>query len=197
MTETDASTPTTVAIIHGWAEGKRLSKRFADILTKRGFKVVNDPAVADVVFAHSLGCYLLPPDSKARRVLLVGVPLVPTERLPVALVRKLAKEARHHRAHDELGWWYKKLAYGFWCAVTKPHHIYYLFSKRNSTYLPNADDRRVLVVRPTDDPFMPAETNHLLEKRGYRRVELEGMHDDCWLDPEMYADLLEDTRTAL
>lgn len=187
-----ASKTKTIAIIHGWAEGNRLSKRLADTLRRRGFTISDNPAAADIVFAHSLGCYLVPSDTKAKVVLLVGVPSGPASLLPVALIRKLAREIAHHRKHKELGWWGKKLAYGAWCAVTKPSNMYYLFARRNLQNLPVGEGRRVVAVRPLHDPFVADNISDIVRQKGYGYREVNGQHDDCWLDPEVYASVIED-----
>lgn len=194
-------TPTTLAIIHGWAEGGRLSGRLAGALARRGFTVTDNLATADIIFAHSLGCYLVPSQSKAKLILLVGIPSGSNRSLPAALGRKLANEAVHHRRHAELGWWGKKLAYGAWCALAKPSNLFYIFTKRNLEHLPSADGRRVLVVRPRHDPFVSKNIDHILEEKGYEYREVNGQHDDCWLDPEVYAGIIEEailpTQSAL
>lgn len=64
----------TVALIHGFAGGKWHTKTFVKELEKAGLKVVGDTSGADVIIAHSTGCYIIPREPKAKLIFLIGIP---------------------------------------------------------------------------------------------------------------------------
>src|SRR4051812_17865495 len=110
----------TVAIIYGWAEGSWQSKRFARELEKRGLRLTRDVQNADVIVAHSSGCYLVPKEIRAELILLIGLPYWPERSLAAGIMYKLVAEMRHHRRDRSLIWWLNKLAHNTWYILTRP-----------------------------------------------------------------------------
>ena len=178
----------TIAIIHGWAEGKWLSKKFVEALQGAGFRVVSDPYDADIIFAHSLGSYRIPKDVRAKLIVLVGVPYIKNRSLPVAAARKMRREARYHRGNRENSWWYRKLLHGLVYIIVDPYSHYYLLTHRKPNHLPDTAHRTVMVIHPADDAFMPGS---LEAEHGYVAVEIPGLHDDCWTTPEPYIQAIQ------
>lgn len=179
----------TVAIIHGWAEGKGQSRQFVHELAENGFKVINDVNGADIIFAHSSGCYLVPKHNKAKLILLVGLPYWPNRSLATGVIYKLFNEVRYHRRSKGLGWWLNKMLHNGWYILTKPQASYYLLTKHGLDNLPDNTKRKVLLVRPSDDTLMHPEIKRLLNQ-GYDCVEIAGAHDNCWMQPKPYIDLM-------
>lgn len=64
----------TVTILHGWAGGWWHTREFTKELGRNDFEVIKDARIADVILAHSTGCYRLPEVSKAKLVVLHGAP---------------------------------------------------------------------------------------------------------------------------
>lgn len=182
--------PRTVTIRYGWAEGPWHAKRLVRELQARGFTVVGDAASADIIFAHSSGCYQIPKDAKAQVVLLVGLPYGSVYHLVWGLLRKEAIEFNHHRSKHELRWWGNKIMHNGWYLVTKPCVTYDLLTRHKTGNLPSSIGRRVFLVRPSDDAFMQPGVSVRLAERGYEFIEIDGSHDSCWVEPRPYVDLI-------
>jgi predicted RNA binding protein YcfA (HicA-like mRNA interferase family) len=177
-----------VAIIYGWAEGTWQSKNFCRHLEASGFRLTRNPRNADILFAHSSGCYMVPRDTRATLILLVGLPYWPGRSLRMGVVHKLLKEIKFHRKNDGFVWWLNKLLHNWWYILVQPQASYRVLTKHKLDNLPEANHRRVILLRPSDDTMMHPDIQKLLAKADYEFIELQGAHDDCWIKPEQYID---------
>jgi hypothetical protein len=182
--------PRTVSIKYGWAEGPWHATRFARELEAKGLTLIDDAATADIIFAHSSGCYQVPRNARAKLVILTGLPYGPVPHLSVGLIRKEIQEIKYHHGIKELRWWFEKLFHNVWYMITKPQATYYVLRKHELGNLPGSAGRRVLLVRPGDDALMYPDTDTLLAGRGYVLIEIPGSHDSCWVNPQPYVDLM-------
>ncbi len=182
-----------VAIVYGWSEGPWQSKRFRKQLSNSGFVITKDPTAADIVVAHSLGCYLVPHHIKARLIVLIGPGFWPDKSLFRAVTENMKVGMSQHHREGEIKWWLNKLAHNFWYVLTRPT-ITFLLIKRNAKhdFLPhNIGQRKILLVRNEKDTFLHPNIQELLPKtRPYRLIKMPGGHEDCWVNPERYIDLL-------
>ena len=180
-----------VAIIYGWAEGSWQGKKFVKELHRNGFTIAENAKNADIIFAHSAGCYLVPKDTKAKLVVLAGLPYWPGRNLVSGLIRKLINEVRYHRRNKGLGWWLNKIAHSGWYIISRPQKTYYLVTRHKIANLHDRINAKVLLVRASDDTFLhPNAVSMLPRGKKYRYVEIPGAHDDCWFEPKPYIDLL-------
>lgn len=180
----------TIAIIYGWAEGPWHGKRLIKELEARGMSVTRDVRAADVIFTHSLGCYLVPKDARAKLILLVGIPHGSIPGMIFGVARKEIKEFVYFRSMGEMKWSLNKLLHNIWYAIARPKATYDAMTKRKMENLPVSSEGRVLLVRPVGDVWMTPEVNALFPDRHYEYVEIPGTHDSCWVDPKRYVDLI-------
>jgi hypothetical protein len=61
----------TVAIIYGWTGGSWSTRQFRGELQKAGFKVISNREKANIIIAHSAGCYRVPNKASAQFILLI------------------------------------------------------------------------------------------------------------------------------
>ena len=83
-----------VAILHGWAGGWWHVREFTKELHKKELKVVKNSRVADIIVAHSTGCYRLPEKSEAKLVVLLGPPYWPSKSILHRLLRKKGHDTK-------------------------------------------------------------------------------------------------------
>ena len=181
-----------MAIVHGWAEGPWQSQDFVSCLENAGFSLADNPAAADVVVAHSAGCFLVPENINAQLIMLIGLPFWPGKPLPASLMQKLVLEAKQHQKRHNLGWFANKLAHNTWYILARPKSFWSFFKNRHSLKLPKASaGLKVVLVRNKDDRFCTPKVMELLPMaEDYNFVEMPGIHDDCWIDPAGYVDLI-------
>lgn len=179
----------TVAIIPGWAEGPWQARQLATELSRNGFKLTDNTNNADVVIAHSLGCYLVPKDSSSELVMLVGLPHWPGRPILSSLMRKLAFEAQEHKSSKNLSWWLNKTAHNLLYVLRYPKLTWAAIFERKLANLTKISN--VLLVRNERDSFLdPGVLDSLKAERNYKLIDLSGSHDDIWSNPKPYIDLI-------
>ncbi len=51
-----------------------MGRKLVTSLKQAGFTITKNPSAADIVFAHSGGCLLIPVDNRAQLIMQVGTP---------------------------------------------------------------------------------------------------------------------------
>ncbi len=178
----------TVSIIYGGAEGSRTGLRLKNALLEAGYVYERNPAKADVIIAHSAGCYLVPNNIQASTTLLVGIPHWPGKSIFKGVRQKFAHDIRYCLSNRYRRWFLYK---SFW------NTIYFLrFDKAVRTLKGRSQGRlwelrgKVIVVRNDDDFFCMPEFEKLPFKSTPQYVTIEGTHDDLWINPAVYISLL-------
>lgn len=182
----------TVAFCYGWSEGPWQSRLFAKNLSRNGFSLSKDPANADIIIAHSSGCYLVPKKFQAEVVFLIDPPYWPGRSSISSIVANIAVGAREHHKEGEIRWWLNKLAHNGWYAITRPQGTYHASTRIKLKHLPKAPPAQsIVLVRNIRDTFCDPKIMNLVGKeRGYKFTQLPGAHEHCWIHPELYIDLL-------
>jgi hypothetical protein len=170
-------TGSTICILYGLNEGPGIGKQFEHACVQAGLRITEEPAVADIIFAHSGGCLLIPPTNQAETVVLVGIPYWPGRPWLFATVIKV---------------WHE------WIAYRKQHQRYtadiaaaWRMLLNLSPSKPWNSTQRQFVVRNRSDAYCCPEI-FTINFRGPRSfVSLPGQHDDCWLHPKPYIDLIQ------
>lgn len=180
----------TVAFVYGWSEGGWQSRIFRSRLKKRGIAEAKAEQ-ADIIIAHSSGCYLVPNENKAKLIVLIGLPYWPKRSLITSGVINTALGLKYHRAGGSVTWWLNKLSHNFWYMLARPSATYYAYAKHSASHLPDGKNKKVLLVRNKNDAFCHPDIQKLLPKtKNYKLVEMPGDHEHCWLHPEKYIELI-------
>lgn len=170
-----------VAIIYGLNEGPFMGRKLVAALRKAGHLVVNDPREADVVIAHSGGCFIVPQPRAGQRVIMIGLPYWPGRSILRNLYRKTRQDLRTHHAEGELAYWLRKTLWNavyFWnipsavrMAVGRSRGVFWTY-------------RGVTVVRYSHDSMCTPDLTSLPFVHRPVLEELPGQHDDCWRRPD-------------
>ena len=78
----------TVAVIPGFGEGAWHQKRLLNAFEKLGYIAEADAAQADIIIAHSAGCFYLPKVRPQQQVVLIGPPYWPGRSVLSSFIRK-------------------------------------------------------------------------------------------------------------
>lgn len=181
-----------VKIIYGFTEGEWHGKKFRRLLREQGHTIVKDASTADIIIAHSGGCYNMPTPRKEQRVMLINPPYWPGKSLkerggnmikhlassvrpgnqPFYQLHKTSRNAvyliRHQRTNKEM--LLRAQTYNLAEQISHPH---------------------IILVRNYDDPWLTPDLAHLKAINPKLIIRsLSGGHDDCWLHPEPYINLL-------
>lgn len=180
-----------VAVIPGWAGGKWHTRQFEKTLIEHGYKITAR-IDADVIIAHSVGCYDLPAKTPARYYILIDPPYWPGK----SILRRFAEKQRQDNRHlrDTLGRRYlaRKFIWGAWYVITRPRYIYLaVASKSDLNFLNGLKDKNVLVVRNQSDQMCAPEIKVALAAYPWVYfTEVPGEHDDYYTNPTAYIPLL-------
>lgn len=186
---------TSVAIIHGFAEGKYTSNLLTKALTKEGFGVTDDTESADIIITHSGGCYYLPDTPKDQLVFLVGPPYWPGKPMIGSLAQKLYGDFTYHRRHRKLGFWLKKNSWNFlYIFGDIPHTFQLMLFARHHDFHERLVHTKFILIRNKNDSFCMPDVEHI--PFGNKKIdfyELQGEHDDIWVNPQPYIDIIRNT----
>lgn len=173
-----------VCILYGLGEGRLIANKFVKQLEASGYKLTPHLAEADIVIAHSGGCFLIPPDF-SKKVILVNIPYWPGRNVFYSLFNKILKDLVLSVKNKNLTYFMKKTFFNSIYILNMKQNLS-LFRGRQRGDLWRVND--YLVVRNKDDDFCSPVLSYLPFKAQNITIELPGLHDDLWLNPTSYID---------
>lgn len=180
-------------IVYGWSEGPWQGKKMQQIMLANGFTAAKQASEADIIIAHSLGCYLVPKENRAKIILLIGLSYWPDKLIFASLLQHITQNFKNSLGSNS-SWWLSKLSHNCRYIITRPKSSYNAIFCRKISNLPNASaTRQVFLVRNASDPFCPPHIQSLIPKdMGYEFLFNigNGQHEDCWLNPDPYVNLI-------
>lgn len=185
------SNSTTVAIIHGFGEGWLSSGLLRAELETKGYRIIKDAKTADVIIAHSGGCFMVPPDARAKLVLLIGISYWPKKPWFVCMAKKIWYDARHFRQERTLSEWFRKTAANTLYIGNLPRNMrmWHAWKIKGTIWkLPSAT---TVAIRNQYDVFCTPELSELPFEEKIHFIELPGQHDDLWINPKPYVDVVK------
>lgn len=186
-TPTRSNVAPAVCILYGLCEGKRIGTPFERAARAAGFRIVRNPEVADIIVGHSGGCFAVPPISRAKLVVLIGLPHWPGKSTLRALIQKIALDARTGRGR------LPQLAHKtFWNVVYFGNFAnnWRMWRGKNSGNCRHITARTVL-IRNQKDTFCTPNFANLPFQTPPALLAVDGQHDDCWLHPERYLAIIK------
>lgn len=168
----------------GLAEGGLVSRKFKKAAHARGFTFTKQKTEADYAIGHSAGCYNLNDTGTAKIVILIGPPTLSVNSKTVI-----------KQINQKLLYEYRELGLLVFCKKNLPNLLYILNIPRNirlrkivlKRQLPT---RPVFFIRNQRDPFNTTRLEHHNESQ-HTYISLPGGHDDIWIRPNPYLDILE------
>lgn len=186
-----------VFFVYGFIEGRWHSKRFRRALRKRGYDVGRSLKNADVIIAHSGGCYDVPPLRDDQLLVLINPPYWP-ERSVRERTWNMAKQMiitlkpGRHALYSA-----RKTVRNLIYSVTRRRHNKRI-AERTRTFrlVDEVRHSRTILVRNNNDPWLTPNLTELQKANPHLHIErLAGDHDDCWIKPNLYIDLIESYRS--
>lgn len=178
----------TVAIIYGFAEGNYHGRRLRRALKQSGFTPIKDVQKADVIIAHSAGCYLLPGKYRAHTVLHIGYTYWPGRRLVDSLRENQRQE---YRQHGIVTWLKDCLVNNMYMLNIAQTVRMYRGWHDPGAMLDVITPGRHIFIRNHHDAY--CEPQQLMSRAGTNHVymSLPGTHNHIWDTPEPYVNLLK------
>jgi hypothetical protein len=183
-------------ILVGFTEGKWHIKRFENGLRRHGFSLTTDMTEADCVITHSAGCYVIPPLAEHQILMLINPTHWPGRSLgrsAVVMIQQMLLSVRpgnyfwHHLRKSLHNVFYLVYRWGANWQIVRQAPV---FSLEQSINHP-----RTILVRNQADPWLTPNLDVIQQQHPKLTiVRLPGDHDDCWLHPRPYIELLENYR---
>ena len=170
-------------------EGPAIAVAFTQACKRAGFRVINDPTTADIIFAHSGGCMLIPPDNSAQTVVLVGIPYWPGRSLLISTITKIRRDfASHIQRHARRAFLMKCIYH-----VRYSMQLYreWLMFTQLPLDRPWNNRQRQIIVRNRFDMYCVPSVFDAPFNGPRVFISLPGEHDDCWSNPHRYIELLQ------
>jgi hypothetical protein len=188
----------TVFILYGLAEGPWHGKRFRQALDACGFESTNQAETADIIVAHSGGCFYLPPAKSGQLTVLINPPYWPGKPLLLSVWQTLWWPLRYYARPDSLAFWFKKTAWNGIYMLTRPHKAFWIAKHaRQRQFYVALRQRRVVIIRSSRDPWLMPDASNLLKKHAdFDYKPVPGEHDDCWLTPGPHIEVIKSVYDA-
>lgn len=178
-----------IYIGYGFCEGTHIGQAFLDALQKAGFVGTDEPQAADIFVGHSGGCFLVPKETHAKLVIMVGIPFRSGYSTFNTLLKKNTREFREYHRTGLGKQWRTKLSWNIVYFWNMANNWQMLRAMRKG--LQPATGRRVICIRNRDDDCC---TELISQQKGLERyafLSLPGSHDDLWIHSDTYAAIIK------
>lgn len=175
-----------VFIYYGLGEGRAVGQKLIRALKQSGYTLCASVEEAEIIIAHSGGCFLVPPETKAR-VLLVNLPYYPGRSLAMSIFLEVKMDFFQSLHEHRIINFTKKTLWNL-IYYTRIKHNLAMYSGRRQANMWNI--AYVILIHNQDDPFCISEIESLPFRHKYQKIIIPGQHDDLWDNPQPYIDLL-------
>lgn len=181
---------TIVCIVPGFTEGHGTSRELRKLLVEQGFTISKKPEQADIVIAHSGGCFVIPEQATPKLTILINVPYWPRKYTAVSICEKITTTFIESLSRHTLRQWLMKLYQGSMYGMRMRHNLEMLIGTKQGT-LWKRTDLHTIVIRNMQDMFCTPDLKILPFATKPLFLELPGSHDDCWDNPKAYAAIIQ------
>lgn len=176
----------TFAICPGLFGGVAHTRGLIRLLTKAGYRSAATLEQADIVIAHSAGCWLIPPNVKPKLVVYIGMPLAQTNPWKSWFAAN-ANQFRGGALYD-LAVLLKDVYY----ALLQPKRnlqIIRMAKHAESIIIPGA---HAIFIANQHDPWPRGSAlQTYVDTKSWAFISLPGSHDDIWQHPARYATIID------
>jgi len=189
------STRTTpkVKILYGVVSGERLGRRLRREIRNAGFSITKDRDEADIIMAHSAGCFWLHDVRPEQKLLLIDPPYWPGKTVRERVKVKADANIHFRRYGYGRRRWLAKNLWGVYYAVRDFNRTVRVAKHAGQYDLETIiGDRQATLVRNEHDAWLTPDLGELKRTHPQLRVvTLPGEHDDWFFNPKPYAELLK------
>jgi len=173
-----------VYIAYGWLEGTWQGKKLRSHLVDAGHTVTSSMQEADVIIAHSAGCYMLTTTANTKLTLLIGLP-----NWPRTLIKCTFEKVRIE--HKDC-YWFKKTFWNLIYAIFQPVRLVSVYRSFNKKTLPNFKNCEVILIHNKLDTYMDeGVSTDLAKQHNWQYKNVSGEHDDLWQNTDFYINFIK------
>lgn len=183
-----------VAILYGFGEGRWNGRKLRSALLAANFNVVDSPHGADIVIAHSGGMYALPEVAEDKIVFLIAPSCgQPGKTWLQTQSKKVWLDMRSFIDAGLFVLWLQKSCWNVLYLVQSIPRLPGLWRihQQHQAGLPLVNAKTLTVVEFKNDPWSGYLRDEERAKHlRYAFIVMDAAHDDIWLNPERYVELL-------
>lgn len=191
MASTVSNKPLTFALSYGFAEGAAHGRKISRLLKQAGFEPAKSIVDADVIIAHSAGCWLMPDNARPKLILYVGMPL------PLTNAQKIWLKANWLNVRSFLakGNVLKMLRIATLNTYYSLRHFRRSLDivKGVKTAVPTVfGSTSTVFIANQHDPWPhSARLQNYIDKEHWSFLSLSGSHNNIWQHPAYYVDIIK------
>ena len=190
MANTQSNKPLTFALSYGFVEGSAHGRKITKLLKQVGMKPAKSLHDADVIIAHSAGCWLMPDRARPKLILYIGMPLPLTRPQKIwlnsnwlSISRLLAK------GH------FLRIIQGFalntYYALRHPLRSLNIVRGAKTSEPTIFPDAVSIFIANRFDPWpKSAKLDDYIKHENWAFLSLPGGHDNIWQHPAYYVDII-------
>lgn len=180
----------TFYICYGFLGGHSHGLRLRWLLRRAGYKQSHDAETADVIIAHSAGCFEIPSEAKPKLILFIGMPLNENSSWRVFLKAQRANARSlvgHFHWLTALEIFIGSIFYG----LTEPHrNIRIVKTIKQVTTLEFNQAQVVFIVNHYDPWPQSDQLTQYVKATDWAYISLDGSHDNIWENPKTYVSII-------
>lgn len=182
-----------VKIAYGIFAGERNGRRLRRALRQAGYGITRKFGDADIIIAHSAGCFWLPPASKSQHYLLIDPPYWPGRAVGERARSRARTNFRFRTYGYPLRYWLARNLWGlYYAARDLPRTVRIVRFAAKYDLEAIVRGRNVTLVRNEHDDWLTPDLERLQTVNPQlRTVEMPGDHDHFSYHPEAYVHLLQ------
>jgi len=178
--------PLTYALSYGLAGGPFHARSLMRYMKAAKF-IPATLETADIIIAHSAGCWLIPSTATPRLVVYVGMPLAQTHPTKTFL-----QAQRNSSRYNRLSSQFKIRLISTYYLLIQPQHnkdIVRMASHARPIIFPKA---KTVLIANHHDPWPKSKTlDDYLSRYNWSFISMEGAHDDIGIHPERYVEVIK------
>lgn len=185
-----SNTPRTYALVYGFLAGPGNGRKLRSLLEAEGLRPADKTKDADILIAHSAGCWMIPADSKARLVVFIAMPFAqddPKRTFRRANLQNTVTAFKDHRALDLLA----RMRFSLYYGLAQPRRNYAI-TKQARDPRPNIlpDASHVFIANRQDPWVNTPQLDDLSTSKPWAFIGMSGSHDDIWKHPDRYSPII-------
>jgi hypothetical protein len=191
MANTKSNKNLSFAYSYGFTEGKVHSRKLTKQLIKAGYRLETNYADADLIIAHSAGCWYKLDGLKPKLMVFVGMPL-PNKNAGAVWLESNKISAKALLKHGRLLKFLKSIVYNVMYLLRHPRRNFDIVRKAQHAMPPRFKDTLTVFVINKHDPWPQSQRlNGLLAAEPWSFIGLDGTHNNLWHEPEKYIKIID------
>jgi hypothetical protein len=175
------------AISYGLGGGTLHARQFNRRLRQAGYHKARQLQEADIIIAHSGGCWLIPKTAQPRLVVYIGMTLA-QERPSQTFLANKALMAKHSRRARRL----KTMAKNTYYILRQPRRNMNMVRQAKTAKPVVFPDCPTVFIANRHDPWpKDRQIQNYLDRYDWAFINLPGAHDDIWEHPERYIAIID------